>query len=37
MDGKKWEHLESEPKADLLPGSQAAWPIGILKAERFGF
>ncbi|MGA2556666.1 MAG: CHC2 zinc finger domain-containing protein [Verrucomicrobiota bacterium] len=33
MDGKLWEHIEA--KAYTLPGSWAAWPIGIKEAQPF--
>lgn len=32
LDGKTWEHIGGK-KAWTLPGSQAAWPIGILNAD----
>jgi hypothetical protein len=33
MDGKLWEHINA--KAWTLPGSSAAWPIGITEAASF--
>ncbi len=35
LDGKTWEHIGSK-KAWTLPGSQAAWPIGIQNATTAG-
>ena len=35
LDGQPWEHLESCPKAYTLPGSWAAWPLGIREAADF--
>jgi hypothetical protein len=35
LDGQPWEHLPSKPKAWLLPGSQAKWPIGIQESESY--
>ena len=35
LDGLPWEHLEAHPKAYTLPGSAAAWPIGIASAQPF--
>ena len=29
LEGEPWEHLDSKPKAWLLPGTQGGWPIGI--------
>jgi len=34
LDGKTWAHID-EKKAWTLPGSQAAWPLGILNAASF--
>ena len=34
MDGLEWEHIGA--KAWTLPGSWAAWPIGIGEAGKFG-
>lgn len=33
MDGQKWEHIDA--KAWTLPGSWAAWPMGIREAQPF--
>ena len=33
MDGRPWEEINA--KAQTLPGSQAAWPVGIREAGRF--
>jgi hypothetical protein len=33
MDGLPWEHIQA--KAWTLPGSWAAWPIGITEAQPF--
>jgi hypothetical protein len=33
MDGRQWEHIGA--KAWTLPGSWAAWPIGITEAQNF--
>ena len=33
MDGQTWEHISA--KAWTLPGSWAAWPIGIHEAQGF--
>jgi hypothetical protein len=35
LDGQPWEHLPSKPKAWLLVGSQAGWPIGIQESEPY--
>ena len=35
LDGQPWEHLDGCPKAWTLPGSWAAWPIGINEAQDF--
>ncbi len=34
MDGEKWSEIGGK-KAYTLPGSQAAWPLGIREAEGF--
>jgi hypothetical protein len=34
LDGKTWAHI-GDKKAWTLPGSQAAWPIGILNTAPF--
>jgi len=33
MDGEPWEHIAA--KAWTLPGSRAAWPLGIKEAQPF--
>ena len=33
MDGKPWESIDA--KAQTLPGSQAAWPIGVEESKPF--
>jgi hypothetical protein len=33
MDGKLWEYIRA--KAYTLPGSWAAWPVGIMEAQPF--
>ena len=35
LDGEPWEHLDSKPKAWLLPGSRGNWPIGVKESESF--
>tara|TARA_R110000868_G_scaffold5915_2_gene34403 strand:+ start:2397 stop:3446 length:1050 start_codon:yes stop_codon:yes gene_type:complete len=35
MPAQGWQHLEGKPKAWTLPGSWAAWPIGIKEAQPF--
>jgi len=35
LDGIRWQSLPGEPKAKTLPGSQAAWPIGITEAQAY--
>jgi len=35
MDGECWQHHETKPKADTLPGCWAAWPVGTREAQPF--
>jgi hypothetical protein len=35
MDGGFWEHLDGRPKVWTLPGSHAAWPLGVREATDF--
>ncbi|MDO9540999.1 MAG: CHC2 zinc finger domain-containing protein [Kiritimatiellia bacterium] len=35
LDGLTWQSLPGHPKAKTLPGSQAAWPIGLNKARSY--
>ncbi|MCG2658844.1 MAG: CHC2 zinc finger domain-containing protein, partial [Kiritimatiellae bacterium] len=35
LDGLTWHSLPGQPKAKTLPGSQAAWPIGITEARSY--
>jgi hypothetical protein len=35
LDGEPWDHLLSKPKAYVLPGGQASWPIGIREAAGY--
>ena len=35
LDGGVWEQLDSKPKAWLLPGSSAKWPIGIEESAPY--
>jgi hypothetical protein len=35
LDGEPRGHLDSKPKAWLLPGSKAAWPLGIEESEPY--
>ena len=35
LDGFTWQSLRGTPKAKTLPGSQAAWPIGICEAQSY--
>ena len=37
LPAQGWQHLEGRPKAWTLPGSWAAWPIGIKEAQPFKF
>jgi hypothetical protein len=35
LEGEPWEHLDSKPKAWLLPGSRGNWPIGIQESSPY--
>ncbi len=35
LDGLCWQSLPGTPKAKTLPGSQAAWPVGIGEAAAY--
>lgn len=35
LDGQNWRRLPGEPKAWTLPGSEAAWPVGLADAGPF--
>jgi len=35
LSGARWEHLPSKPKAWTLPGSIAAWPIGLEESSPY--
>jgi len=35
LDGQPWRRLPGEPKAWTLPGSEAAWPVGLADAGPF--
>lgn len=37
LDGLTWQALPGQPKAKTLPGSQAAWPIGISEAQSYPY
>jgi hypothetical protein len=37
LDGLGWQSLPGTPKAKTLPGSQAAWPVGIGGARSFPY
>jgi hypothetical protein len=34
LDGEPWDHLQGA-KSYTLPGSWAAWPVGIMESEHF--
>ncbi len=35
LDGQHWRHLPGEPKAWTMPGSEAAWPVGLANVGSF--
>ena len=35
MDGECWQHHETKPKSDTLPGCWASWPVGVGEAKPF--
>lgn len=35
LDGRTWEHLPDNPKAQTLPGSWGKWPIGAKTGAKY--
>ncbi len=35
LDGLCWQSLPGEPKAKTLPGSSAAWPVGVTEVAAY--